>query len=123
MSATNLIKPIVMQYYDFYEFEDGHRSRKSRKITLFHLDSISAAKFQNGSRAMWFKQGVGGDYQKIDYLKPKFRLDVTPPTKNQPRGIHGVNPQNILKLADSLPAAKKKFWLEIPVNDRNDDLV
>ena len=93
------------------------------KLRYFYLDSISAAKFQNCSSAMRFKQGVGGDYQKIDFLKPKFRLDVTPPTKNQPRGIHGMNQQNILKLADSLPAAKKKFWLEILVNDRNDDLV
>ena len=46
------IKPIVMQYDDFYEFEDGYRSRKSWKITLPHLDSISAAEFRKGSRAM-----------------------------------------------------------------------
>ena len=72
---------------------------------------------------MWFKQAFEGNYQEVDFLKPKFRLDVTPPTKNQPRGIPGVKRPNIHKLADSFPAAKRKFWLEIPVNDGNDDLV
>ena len=117
------IKPIVMQYYDFYEFECRHCSRKTRKITLPHLDSISAAEFRKRSRAMWFKHGFEGDYLEVHFLKPRFRLDVTPPTKNQPRGISRVKRQNMLQLADSFPAAKRKFWLEIPVNDRNDDLV
>ena len=112
-----------MQYYDFYEFEDGHRSRKFKKIKLPRLDSISTAEFQKGSRAIWFKQGFDGDYQEVDFLKPKFKLNVAPPTKNQPRGISSVKRQNILKLTDLFPAAKRKFWLEIPVNDRNDDLV
>ena len=31
--------------------------------------------------------------------------------------------KNILKLADSFPAAKKKFSQEIPVNHENVDLV
>ena len=72
---------------------------------------------------MWFKQGFKGDYQEVDFLKPKFRLDITPPTKNQPRSILGVKRQNILKLADLFPAAKRKFWLEFLVNDRNDHVV
>lgn len=121
------IKPITMQYHDFYEFEDGHRNRQSKNITLPLLASISVAEFRKGSRTMFFKQGFEGDYQEVDFLKPKFRLDVTPPTKNQPRGIPGVKRQNILKLADSFAsataAAKRKFWQEIPVNDGNVDLV
>ena len=72
---------------------------------------------------MWFRQGFEADYKEVDFLKPKFKLDITPPTKNLPRGIPGVKCQNILKLADSFPAAKRKFCLEIPVYDRNDDLV
>ena len=84
------IKLIVMQCYNFNEFENSHRSRKSRKITLPHLDSISAAQFRKNSCAMWFKQGFEEDYQEVDFLKPKFRLDVTSPTKSQPRGIPGV---------------------------------
>ena len=39
------IKPITMQYHDFYEFVDGHRNRKSKNITLPHLHSISVAEF------------------------------------------------------------------------------
>ena len=35
----------VMQYYNFYDFEDSHHSKKSRKIMLPHFDSLSAAEF------------------------------------------------------------------------------
>ena len=72
---------------------------------------------------MWFEQGFEGDYQEVDFLKPKFILDITLPTKHQPRGTPSAKRQNILKLADLFPAAKRKFWLEILMNDRNDDLV
>ena len=93
----------MKQYYDFFQFEDGHSNIKSRKITLLRLDSISAAEFRKDSRAIGFKQGIEEDYQEVDFLKPKFRLDVTPRTKNQPRGIPGVKRQNITKLKDSFP--------------------
>ena len=59
----------------------------------------------------------------MDFLQPTFRLDTTPFTKNKPRGIPGVKRSNILKLPDSVAAAKRKFWLEIIVNDRNDEVV
>ena len=72
---------------------------------------------------MWFKQDFEGDYQEVNFLQPKFRLETTPPTKNQPRGIPGVKHQNILKLANSFRTAKRKLWLKILVNDRSDDLV
>ena len=51
------IKPIVMPYHNFYKFEDNHCSRKPRKITLRHLDSISTAEFRKNLRTIWFKQG------------------------------------------------------------------
>ena len=73
---------------------------------------------------MWIKHAFGGDCQEVNFLKTKFRLDITPRTKSQPRGIPFVKGKNILKLADSFPAAKKnKFWHEIPVNGENVDLV
>ena len=72
---------------------------------------------------MWFEQGFEEDYQEVDFLKPKFKLGITLPRKNQPRSIPGLKCQNMLKLVDSFPAIKKKFWLENPVNDKNDDLV
>ena len=107
-----------MEYYRFYEFEGSHRCRKTWKIILPYLDSISSAEFRKVCRAMWFKQGFEGIWQEVDFLKPNFKLGITPPTKNQLRSILGM-----LKLVDSFSAAKRKFWLEIPVNDRNDDLV
>ena len=72
---------------------------------------------------MWFKKSFEEEYNQVEFLKPKFSLDIVPPKKDKPRGISSIKRQNILKLANSFPAAKKKFWLEIPINDENVDLV
>ena len=121
--AGSKIKPIIMHYHDFHEFEDGHRNRKSKNVTLPHLDSLSVVEFRKDSRAMWFKKSFEEEYNQVEFLKPKFSLDIVPPKKDKPRGISSIKRQNILKLANSFPAAKKKFWLEIPINDENVDLV
>ena len=84
------IKPIVMQYHEFYKFEDGHRNRKSRKITLPNFDSIWVARFQKGLLAVCFKQDFERDYQK-DFLKSKFKLNVTQPTKNNQEVLKARN--------------------------------
>ena len=75
------IKPIIMQYHNFNEFEDGHRNRKSKNIALPRLDSISVVEFQKGSRAMWIKHALERDYQEVNLLKTKYRLEITPRTK------------------------------------------
>ena len=67
--STAKIKPIIMQYHDFYEFEDGHRNRKFKNVALPRLDSISVVEFRKGSRAMWFKHAFEGDYQEVNFLK------------------------------------------------------
>ena len=75
-----------MQYHDFYEFEDGHSNKKSNNVALPRLDSIAVVKFRKGSRAMWIKHAIKrfscneGDYQKGNFLKTKFTLDITPRT-------------------------------------------
>ena len=65
--------------------------------------------FRKGSRAMWIKHAFDGDYQEVNFLKTQFRLDITPRTNSQSRGIPGVKRKNILKLEDSFPAAKKNI--------------
>ena len=75
------IKPIIIQYHDFYEFEDGHRNRKSKNIALPRLDSISVVEFRKGSRAVWIKHALEGDYQEVNFLNTKFTLNITPRTQ------------------------------------------
>ena len=88
--STAKIKSIIMQYHDFYEFEDGHRNRKFKNVALPRLDSISVVEFRKDSRAMWIKHAFEGDYQEVNFLKTKFGLDITPRTNGQSRGIPGV---------------------------------
>ena len=75
------IKPIIIQYHDFYEFEDGRRNRKFTNIALPRLDSIAVVEFRKCSRAMWIKHALEEDYLEDNFLKTKFRLDITPRTK------------------------------------------
>ena len=98
-----------MQYHDLYECEDGHRNKKSKNVALPRLNSIYVVEFRKGVRAMWIKHAFEGDYQEVNFLKTKFRLDITPCTNSQQRGAPGLKRKNILKLAGSFPAAKKKF--------------
>ena len=44
-----MIKPIIMQYHEIYQFEDCHRNKKSN---LPRLHSIPVAEFQKGSCAI-----------------------------------------------------------------------
>ena len=81
------IKPIIMQYHDFYEFKDSHCNRKSKNVALPLLDSISVVEFRKGSRAMWIKHAFGENYQEVNFLKTKFRLDITLCKKSQAKGI------------------------------------
>ena len=74
------VKPIIMQYHDFYEFEKCHCNRKSNDVAPPRLNSISVVKFRKGSCAMWIKHAFEGDYQKVNFLKTKFRLNITPRT-------------------------------------------
>ena len=89
---------------------------------LLCLVSISVVEFQKDACAMWIKHAFERDYQEVNFLKTKFRLNITPCTKSQLMGIPSVKCKNILKLADSFPHLKKT-WQEIPVNDKNVDLV
>ena len=98
-----------MDHHNFYEFQDGHRNRKSKNTTLPLLESLSLTEFRKGSREMWFKQNFDEDYQDVQFLKSKFRLDPTPMKKSQPRGILSIKRLNILKLVDLFHAAIKKI--------------
>ena len=117
-------KPTVMHFDDFYHFTDGHRARQSKKVTIPTLSQIAVVTFQKGSRSLWYKSEFDGDETtEVDFLRPKFDINVIPEKKDSARGITKKKKDVILKLASSFPPAKKKFWLDLPVNDASSDLV
>ena len=121
--STKKIKPVTLGVHDFYEFEDGHRARTSKTVTLPLLNKVKVVKFQSGSRSMWFKNNFNGQFEEVNFLKPKFKIDVGVPVKSRPRGISTAKRQNILNLLQAAPPAKRKFWMEATINDETNDLV
>ena len=114
--ASKKIKAAVMHPSDFYALEDGHRSRQSKNVTLPKLSDL-------GSRSMWCKESFDDDQTEVNFLKPKFSIETTPGTMQQPREVSTSKKQNILKLVASCPAPKRKFWLDMPVNEGSKDLI
>lgn len=121
--ARATICPIVMQYNEFYMFLDGHRARQSKKVQVPKLQGLSVVEFRKGSRSMFYQSEFEGEVKEVDFLKPKFKLDAPVVTRDQPRGIPYAKKQNILKLAQAFPAPKRRFWLDLPVNNDMADLV
>ena len=121
--ASKKIKAVVMHPSDFYALEDGHRSRQSKNLTLPKLSELCEVEFHKGSRSMWCKESFDNDQTEVNFLKPKVSIETTPDTMQQPRGISTSKKQNIVKLVASLPAPKRKFWLDMPVNDGSKDLI
>lgn len=121
--SAAVIKPVEMHYTDFYAFKDEHRSRQSKKVTLPKLQNISVAKFTKSSRLLAYQEEFGGEFSEVDFLKPKWPLVVDIPVADNPRGITKSKRDKLVKLADSFPPAKRKFWMDLPVNDSSSDLV
>ena len=67
--SAKKIRPVTLGVHDFYEFEDGHRARTSKTVTLPLLNKVKVIKFQSGSRSMWFINNFNGQFEEVDFLK------------------------------------------------------
>ena len=121
--AAAKIKPIAMHHTDFYQFTDETRSRNTKKVTMPKLASICVAKFVKGSRLLQYQESFDGGFTAVDFLKPKCRVDIQIATLVDPRGVSRTKQNKLLKLAESFPPAKRKFWHELPVSDSTSDLL
>ena len=112
-----------MELNDFITLTDGHRSRQTKKVKLPQLQEISEVEFKKGSRSLWYKESFDGEATEVDFLRNTFKLDDKPPHYTEHRGISKSKSDGILKLTKSFPSAKKRFWLDLPINDQSKDLV
>jgi len=119
--AGKNIKPVCMAVGDFYKFQGAQRQRKVKGATLPLLAEICEVRFSKGSRRMKYKTAFDGDERESDFLKPSFKLQM-PSVMERERGLTTTKKTDILKLMGSAPPAKRKFWMDIPVNDENTDL-
>ena len=121
--SSSLIKPVVLHHTEFYKFPEIHRARTSKKVKLPKLCDISVAKFVKGSKELSYKREFDGEEESVAFLKLKADLTKEVPVMEAPRGIHSNKKTGIIKLIQSLPPAKQKFWHELGVNDESTDLV
>ena len=123
-SAAQSTKPVAMKHDDFYLFESNQRSRQSKHVKLPHLNDMCAVKFEKGSRNLQFKSDFSQqEWTDLDFLRPKVDVKKEPAKLDQPRGISLKKKEGIMKLLEAFPGSKKKFWLDLPINDTSADLV
>ena len=111
-----------MNHGDFFDFKDGHKVRKADNLPK--LCDICIVKFEKGSKNMHYKnQFDDNEFNTFEFLRPRFKLSIEPPRMSAQRGIQGAKKAGIVKLAQSLPANKAQFWLDLPEKEGIKDLV
>ena len=87
------------------------------------LANICTAKFVKDSRMLGYQETFDGEMVEVDFLKPKCIVSADVPTATHPRGVPSSKRANLIKLAESFPSAKRKFWHDLVINDANSDLL
>ena len=115
---------ILMNVDDFYNFVPGQRARSTKNVQIPKLCDVVEVKFVRGSRMMYFKCRHDTDeYVGVEFLKPRFSLDPFPEKVRIPRGISTKKKEGILRILGHVDALKRKFYVELFVNDKSEDLV
>ena len=63
------------------------------------------------------------EYEGVDFLKQKVKLDGFPAKLRQPRGVSTKKKEGILRIMSHVDPLKRKFYGDLFVNDRSEDLV
>ncbi|CAH0755367.1 unnamed protein product [Diatraea saccharalis] len=132
--------------YDFGDFKDCElRSRKNIKIleiqnrrnwpkkkragrfgeTLreFKLKFVVQVKFVKGSRNLFYKTRFDENFQEIEFLQKKLNVNYFAPPVEEPWGVNQAKKDDIIsKLVPLMPASRKAFWYNLPVNNQSLDL-
>jgi hypothetical protein len=124
-AASKTIKPVVLEMDDFPLFTAEQRTRKTKtQEVLPMLSSICQVTFKKGARELFYKTDFTQEQETaIAFLKVKYNHSVFPGRRVDPRGIPSSKKDGIIKLLNCVPAAKKRFWLDLPTNDNAKDLV
>ena len=123
-SSSKNVKPIVMQFSDFYEVKGENRSRQSKKVTLPKLSDVCEVQFQKGSSSIFYRTSFDEEAPiECPFLRPRFSAQDVPPKCVSVRGIAPSKKEGIVKLLDVCPPSKRKFWHELHENTAANDLV
>ena len=117
---------LVMKYDDFYLVPRGVSQGKYASGKPL-MDDIQVCKFEKGSQNMFWKTR----YDQKDYMEAVFlQKKVAKALGNDyakigvPRGVYPPKKENIVNvLCPFLNANRRKFWEDLPVNEKSVDLV
>ena len=124
-NASKRINPVIKHFDNFYQFVAGQKSRQSKSgTTLPKLATLSAVQFRKRSNSMRIKNSLKSDtFTEVKFLKRNFSVHSNPQKQQQHRGIPEKKKEDILRLIQSFPAAKKRFWMDLNVNASSNDLL
>ena len=113
---------------DFRVIPRGLSSAQAIVQTKPLLENCRIIEFRRGSYKMYWKTShVEKYYHSSEFLKTNLKQSMKAgndfPAKRVPRGVHTGKIRNIIeKLCPHMDAVKRKFWLDIPLNDTSPDL-
>ncbi|KAK2702927.1 hypothetical protein QYM36_018494 [Artemia franciscana] len=93
----------------------------NKKCVLPKLLSIVEAKFEKGSRLLYYRTDFDKDMESCDFLQPKFDSKRLPEVNRVPRGILKEKKDAIVKkLCPMMPRNRQTFWKSLPVSKSMD---
>ena len=117
--VRNVGNPIVMEKYDFKNWEKQLSEGKESKRTRPLLDDVVVAQFRKGSTNLYFKRShTETEFQNSNFMKKKFITEVESdevnPSISSYRGIDQERKQGIIqKLLPMIPSNRHSFWLKL----------
>ena len=122
--AAKTYKVVRMSVDDFYKFSAENRLRNRKKEPIPLLCDIAEVKFVKGSKCMYIKKDLELDeYETVDFLKPRFKYLIIPDKHTTERGISQKKKDGILNTLSHVPAPKRKFYMDLRVNNSAEDLL
>lgn len=120
-------KILEMDVSDFREW--NKRVTGGKTVTVPKLRDIQVARFQQGSKTMFFKLSHNDKvFEEVDFIMKRTQKDMDrgvdqPKCRQGPRGIPVWKKNGIVtNLCRLMPDTKQVFWNDLPTNEASTDL-
>jgi hypothetical protein len=93
------------------------------------LSEVSVAEFRTGSTRMFWKLNMDDEFwEEGDFLKKQSASNLSAgqhfACRVNPRGVATIKKNDLVaKLCPLIPSDRKRFWMNLPVNDMSGDLI
>lgn len=85
--SSRKTKCVVLNFSDFFLFQDGCRQRKNSNIPL--LESVRIIQFRKGSKNFFYKKSFADEtFTEVDFLKKKFDINFPDNAISEPLGLN-----------------------------------